>query len=174
LFYKCLGWRRIGKVPTVEKYILVAIPHTSNWDFVYGWLAIQSLGLNVKIFVKDVYYRWPIRWACDALGVIPVNRDKNTDFVDSVAANFENNDELAILITPEGTRSKAEGLKSGYYYIAQKSSAWIVVSGPNFKDKTFTFTEPRRPLASFEEDQAQVIEFCKTQVGKRPHETFQK
>lgn len=172
MFFKCLAWRMIGKVPTVKKYILVAIPHTSNWDFVYGWLAIKSLGLDVKIFVKDGYYRWPIRWACDALGVVPVNRDENTDFVDSVARNFKNCDELAILITPEGTRSKSEGLKSGYYYIAQKSDAWIVVSGPNFKDKTFTFTSPRRPLASFSEDQAQVIAFSKTQVGKRSDDTF--
>lgn len=173
IFFKCLGWRMIGQKPNVDKYIFVAAPHTSNWDFIYGWLAINSLGLNVKIFAKDNYYRWPIRWACDLLGVMPVNRQGNTNFVDAVVWYFNQYDKLGILITPEGTRSLSKGLKSGYYHIAKKANAWIIVSGPNFKDKTFTLNAPRRPLTSFAEDEADVIAFCKMQVGKNPASTFQ-
>lgn len=163
----------IGEKPNVDKYIFVAGPHTSNWDFIYGWLAINSLGLKVKIFAKDNYYRWPIRWACDLLGVMPVNRQGSTNFVDSVVRRFAQFDKLGILITPEGTRSLRAGLKSGYYHIALKSEVWIIVAGPNFSDKTFTLNAPRRALASFAEDEANVIEFYKAQVGKNPNLTFQ-
>lgn len=162
----------LGEKPRVDKYLFAAAPHTSNWDFTYGWLAINSLGLDVKIFVKDDYYRWPIRWACDLLGVVPVNRDKNTNFVESIADQFKRVDRLGVLITPEGTRSFSPDLKSGYYHIAKQADVWIIVAGPNFRDKTFTLSQPRKALASFEEDQADVIEFCKKQVGKIPQNTF--
>jgi 1-acyl-sn-glycerol-3-phosphate acyltransferase len=167
-----LGWRVIGEPPAEEKYLFVALPHTSNWDFVYGWLAIHALGLDVKIFAKDVFFVWPLNYLCQFLGVLPVNRRKSTNFVDSVAERFDNSTRLRLLITPEGTRSFKTTLKSGYYHLARKANVPIVVAGPNFKDKTFTILAPRGPMATFKEDEAQVIEFCKTQHGKYPEKTF--
>ena len=172
ILFKLLGWSLIGEPPKDEKYLFVAVPHTSNWDFVYGWLAIHALNLDVKIFAKDVFFIWPLNYLCHFLGVLPVNRRKSTNFVDSVAERFEQSERLRLLITPEGTRSFKSTLKSGYYYLAKKAEIPIVVAGPNFKDKTFTIQPPRGPLASFEEDQAQVIEFCKTQHGRYPEKTF--
>ncbi len=172
ILFKLLGWRLIGEPPADDKFLFVGVPHTSNWDFVYGWLAIQALDLNVKIFAKDVFFIFPLNYLCRFLGVLPVNRRKSTNFVDSVAEKFDETDGLRLLITPEGTRSFQPTLKSGYYYLAQKADIPIVVAGPNFKDKTFTILPPRGPLATFEEDQAQVIEFCKTQHGRYPEKTF--
>ena len=173
LFFKCMGWRMLGEKPSVAKYVLVAAPHTSNWDFLYGMLVIKSLDLKVRIFVKDAYYRWPIRSICDWLGLIPVNRNESTKFVDAIAEQFKHYSELGILVAPEGTRKYSKTLKSGYYYIAKKAEAWIVVAGPNFHERTFTLCPARRPLASFTEDAAQVVAFCRTQVGKKPNNTFQ-
>ena len=63
IFFDLLGWRMIGEVPQgVDKYIFAALPHTSNWDFVYGWMAIRALNLNVTIFVKDTFFVWPITY----------------------------------------------------------------------------------------------------------------
>lgn len=172
ILFKLLGWRLIGEPPVAEKYLFVGVPHTSNWDFLYGWLAIQALNLEVKIFAKDVFFVFPLNYVCRFLGVLPVNRRKSTNFVDSVAEKFEESDSLRLLITPEGTRSFQSTLRSGYYYLAKKANIPIVVAGPNFKDKTFTILPARGPLASFQEDQAQVIEFCKTQYGRHPEKTF--
>lgn len=173
ILFKLLGWRLLGEPPNEDKYLFVAVPHTSNWDFVYGWLAIHALKLNVKIFAKDVFFIFPLNYVCRFLGVLPVNRRKSTNFVDSVAEQFAKIDRLRLLITPEGTRSFQPTLKSGYYYLAQKANIPIVVAGPNFKDKTFTILPARGPLPSFEEDQAQVIQFCKTQHGRHPEGTYQ-
>ncbi len=160
-------------MPTAKKYLFVGAPHTSNWDFVFGWLAINALNLNVKIFAKDVFFVWPLKYLCHWLGVMPVNRRRSTNFVDSVAAMFEEYDSLAALITPEGTRGYSPVLKSGYYHLAKKAGVPIVVAGPDFKDKTFTILPARPPMATFEEDEAQVIEFCRNLVGKRPTDSFQ-
>jgi len=172
ILFKLLGWRLIGEPPQEEKYLFVGLPHTSNWDFVFGWLAIQALDLEVKIFAKDVFFIFPLNYVCRFFGVLPVNRRKSTNFVDSVAEKFEQSDRLRLLITPEGTRSLQQTLKSGYYYLAKKAKIPIVVAGPNFKEKTFTVLPPREPLATFEEDQRQVIAFCKTQHGWYPEKTF--
>lgn len=162
----------IGDPPTEKKYIFVAVPHTSNWDFVYGWLAIKALQLDVKIFAKDVFFIWPLNYVCNWLGVMPVNRRKSTNFVDSVALMFAEHDSLAALITPEGTRGYRPVLKSGYYHLSKKANIPIVVAGPNFAEKTFTLCPARDRFPTFEEDEANVIEFCRSQVGKRPAETF--
>ena len=163
----------IGDSPADLKYIFVAAPHTSNWDFLYGWLAIQALDLDVKIFAKDMYFTWPINYICAFLGVLPVNRRKRTNFVDSIAEKLDKADKLRLLITPEGTRSFKPTLKSGYYHLAIKANVPIVVAGPNFIDKTFTVMPARAPLATFAEDEAQIIKFCRTQSGYHPENTFQ-
>ena len=173
IFFRLLGWRMIGDVPRgVPKYLFVAVPHTSNWDFLYGWMAIQALELNVKIFVKDVFFFWPLCYVCRSLGLLPVNRRESTNFVESVASEFEKKERLAALITPEGTRSRVEELKSGYYFLAKKAKVPIVVAGPNYRDKTLTLLPPRPPRDTFEEDQAEIIAFSRTMYGKRPENTF--
>lgn len=172
LLFKVLGWRIVGEPPKLKKYLFVGVPHTSNWDFVYGWLAIHALGLGVSIFAKDVFFIWPLNHVCRFLGVLPVNRRKSTNFVDSVAERFEQVDELRLLLTPEGTRNFQPTLKSGYYYLAKKANIPIVVAGPNFKDKTFTILPARNPLANFSLDQEQVIEFSKTLHAKHPEKSF--
>jgi 1-acyl-sn-glycerol-3-phosphate acyltransferase len=173
ILFRLLGWRIIGDPPADLKYIFVGVPHTSNWDFFYGWLAIQALGLNVKIFAKDVFFIWPMNYICAFFGVLPVDRRKRTNFVDSVAEQLEEADSLRLLITPEGTRSFKSTLKSGYYHLAIKANVPIVVAGPNFLDKTFTILPSREAMETFAEDEAQVIEFCRTQHGRHQKNTFQ-
>jgi len=164
----------LGEPPQgVPQYLFVVLPHTSNWDFFYGWLATKALGLDTKIFVKDIFFKWWVsRHVCQWLGLLPVNRRVSTNFVDSMVEKFEQIEELHMFIAPEGTRSYVDSLRSGYYYLAQKAGVPIVVAGPNFEQKTFTILPPREPMASFDEDQQQIIEFAKTKIGKWPNNSF--
>jgi 1-acyl-sn-glycerol-3-phosphate acyltransferase len=172
VIFKIFGWRMIGTPPTLKKYLFVALPHTSNWDFIVGWMVSQSLGLNLKIFAKDTFFFWPANYVCGWIGVLPINRRQSTNFTEAMAKIFAEADELHALITPEGSRSYQPNLKSGYYHLAKKAGINIVVAGPHYGNKTFTLCAPRKPLASFEEDAASVIEFCKTQRGYKPNLTF--
>lgn len=173
IFFRVLGWRMIGEPPRdLKKYIFAGAPHTSNWDFVYGWMATRALDLEVTIFVKDAYFIWPLTYFCRFFGVAPVNRRESTNFVDSISRQFAERDHLIALITPEGTRKRVEQLKSGYYYLAKQANVPIVVAGPNYPEKSFTVLPARPALASFEQDQAQIIEFCKSMGPRIAQKTF--
>lgn len=173
IFFRLMGWRMLGEPPKdLDKYLFVALPHTSNWDFVLGWLASKALDIKITFFVKDVFCKGPLICCCRFFGVAPVNRRERTNFVDSVAQQFAEHEKLVVLITPEGTRKYKPELKSGYYYLSKKAKVPIVLAGPNYADKTFTLLPPRPARETFEEDQAELIAFCKTMHGKRPDNTF--
>ena len=172
LFFRVFGWKVVGDPPEVKKYLFVVVPHTSNWDFVLGWLATKAINLDVKIFAKDVFFVWPLNYVCNWFGVLPVNRRKSTNFVDTVALMFDEADELAAVITPEGTRGYRPVLKSGYYHLAKKAGVPIVIAGPCFRRKIFTIVPPRAALESFEHDEDNVIEFCRDQIGKGEFDSF--
>jgi 1-acyl-sn-glycerol-3-phosphate acyltransferase len=173
VFFKMLGWRLVGEVPVGDKFVFATAPHTSNWDFVYGWLASRALDLNLTIFAKDVFFIGPLKYICKFFGVAPVNRRKSTNFVDSVARQFAESETLIAVITPEGTRSFNPQIKSGYYYLAKKANVPIVLAGPDFKAKTFNLSPPRAPMPTFEEDAEDLIAFCKRLHAHTPEYTFQ-
>ena len=173
IIYRILGWKVEGNPPVDEKKIVLAgLPHTSNWDFPIAWLAINAMGLNMVIFTKDLYHVWPLNYLCKMLGVLPVNRRESTGFVESVAKQYEEAETLRAIIAPEGTRKFTPKLKSGYYHIAKTANVPIVVAGPNYKEKSYTFMPPRAAMDTFEEDEKNLIEFCKKLHGKHPENSF--
>lgn len=173
IIFRLCGWSIDGQLAEEKKYLMVVVPHTSNWDFVYGWLAIKALELDLKVFVKDSFFIWPFNYACRWFGVLPVNRRESTDFVKSAAAMYGEYEELIAVITPEGTRSFQASLKSGYYHLAKQAQVPIVLAALNFSKKTFVLAPPRAALSSFELDQENVIEFCRKHQGRHPQNTFQ-
>ncbi|NND80955.1 MAG: hypothetical protein HKN50_00870 [Gammaproteobacteria bacterium] len=174
LLFDLMGWKLQGNLPeNLNNHLFVMVPHTSNWDFVTGWLAMRALELDVKIFVKDAFFIWPLNYVCKFFGVAPVNRRESTNFVDAVARQYRESDYLAALITPEGTRKKVESLKSGYYYLAKKAGVPIVQAGLNYRDRLLVLTDAREPMPTFEEDVEVLRDFSQKMVGKRDHLSFE-
>jgi len=172
IIFRILGWKVEGEVPTAKKFLVVALPHTSNWDFLLGWLALKALDLETKIFAKDFYHTWPLNYVCHFIGVLPVNRRESTGFVNGVAKQYIEADTLRAAITPEGTRKFSPKLKSGYYYIAKTAQVPIVLAAPNYKEKTYVFMPARPAMDTFEDDEKNLIEFCKKIDGKYPKNSF--
>ena len=173
ILFKLLRFSQVGEVPTEDKYIFVGLPHTSNWDFLYGWLSIKAMGLDVTIFAKDAYFVWPLNYLCKLFGVAPVNRRESTNFVDAIARQYTETDKLAVLLAPEGTRKFQSNLKSGYYYLAKKAGVPIVLAGPDYNKRTFTIMPARAPMDTVEEDMADLIVFCRSMHGRNPKQTFE-
>ena len=168
-----MGWSKDGDFPQgVSKFIIIGIPHTSNWDFVIAWLAFRTLHVRTTIFVKDTYFIWPLRPFCRFFGVAPVNRRESTNFVDSIVQQFEESETLYAAITPEGTRKRVDKLKSGYYYIAKKANVPIIAVGPDYRKKIFYLAPPRDAMDSFEEDQKQLRAFSLKMVSKTPENSY--
>jgi 1-acyl-sn-glycerol-3-phosphate acyltransferase len=112
------GWRVVYVPPPGPKSVIVVYPHTSNWDFPIGFLARAVAGVRCHFVAKDTLFRGPFgRWLA-RVGGIPVNRREHTGLIGQLAEEFARRDEFHLVFTPEGTRSRTEYWKSGFYRLA--------------------------------------------------------
>ena len=115
---RLFGWRVKLVWPPVPKALVIVYPHTSNWDFVVGILARFAIAIPIGFVGKNSLFRPPFGALFRWLGGIPVNRRQSTGFVDGLIAAFHQTDSLYLAIAPEGTRSKVDHWKSGFYRVA--------------------------------------------------------
>lgn len=112
------GWRLVYVPPPAPKSVIIVYPHTSNWDFPIGLAARSVAGIPCHFAAKDTLFRGLFgRWLA-RVGGIPVNRREPTGFVEQLAREFARRDEFHVVFTPEGTRSRTEHWKSGFYRLA--------------------------------------------------------
>lgn len=124
---RLLGWECIDVPDRPARAVVVGYPHTSNWDFPIGLLAMAALGLDARWVGKDTLFRWPFGGLMRRLGGIPVNRREHTGFVERVAGEILRHDRFMLVIAPEGTRSLRPGWKSGFYRIARAAGVPVLV-----------------------------------------------
>lgn len=166
---KSIGWEIVGNIPPdIKKCVITAAPHTSNWDFVIGRLAYWSLGVPVKFLIKKEAFEHPLGFLVKRMGGIPVDRHKNTNLVDQVAALFNDYEVLNVIITPEGTRKLVTNWKRGFYYIALKANVPIVLGFVDYNNKKGGFGPVLYPSGNFEEDFKIIETFYKTKTAKNP------
>jgi 1-acyl-sn-glycerol-3-phosphate acyltransferase len=115
---RLFGWRAVLVEPPGPKGLIVVYPHTSNWDFPIGILYKAAVRLPIRWMGKDTLFRWPFRGLMRRLGGIPVNRRAQTGFVEEMVAEFGRHEWMWLVLAPEGTRSRTEYWKSGFYRIA--------------------------------------------------------
>lgn len=113
------GWKVVGEIPNLPKAVAIISPHTSNIDGWYGFLAIGGLGLKITVLGKDTLFKPPFKPLLNWAGLIPVHRDSTNGLTEQVVAEIQKCDRIWVGMAPEGTRKKAEKMKSGFYHIAQ-------------------------------------------------------
>jgi 1-acyl-sn-glycerol-3-phosphate acyltransferase len=141
-FFTRLGWTIEGAWPKDKKYIIVVAPHTSNWDFMVGLCVRSMTGLKSAYLAKKELFRFPLGPLFRSLGGVPVERSKNTNFVDTVAQIFIDNDSFVVAITPEGKRKYNPHWKTGFFYIAQKASVPMVPTAIDYPNKRVVIGPP--------------------------------
>ena len=119
-FLHLARWRVEGcpnAVPT--KCVLIAAPHTSNWDLPYTLMAAFALGMKPYWMGKASLFRAPFGAPMRWLGGIAVNREQSNNAVAaSVAALAQAVGPAQLIVAPEGTRRATRQWKTGFYYIA--------------------------------------------------------
>ncbi|MCK9448423.1 MAG: lysophospholipid acyltransferase family protein [Bacteroidales bacterium] len=169
LMMKLIGWELVGAVPPhIKKCVILAAPHTSNWDFVIGRFAYWALGVPVKFLIKQEAFNHPLGCIVKKMGGIPVDRKKNTNMVEYVASLFSEYEVLNVIITPEGTRKLVTEWKRGYYYIAQRAEIPIVLGFADYKNKQGGFGPVIYPSGNYEKDFVMIEEFYKTKTARHP------
>jgi 1-acyl-sn-glycerol-3-phosphate acyltransferase len=167
--FKLTGWKIKGAVPkSLKQYVMIVAPHTSNWDFFVGLAARSILRLGTRYVAKKELFRFPFGWIFKKLGGYPVDRSRNSNFVDAVTDLFRTNERFSICFTPEGTRSYAPKWKTGFYYIAVNAHIPIVMVGFDYSNKTVFVREPFYPTGNVEADMQYMISYYRSIKGKFP------
>ena len=174
LLFRLGRWKITHFLPAnIKKCVIVAAPHTSNWDFMYGIGAIHVMKLKMRFTIKKEWMRFPFAGIMDSLGALPIDRTaiktgEKRGTVDAVADLFGTRDELHLMVTPEGTRAKMEKWKTGFYYIALKAKVPIALGFLDYKTRTCGIDKIIYPSGDFHFDMKQIMDFYKTMTGKFP------
>lgn len=130
------GWKFRGELPKEKKAIIISVPHTSNWDFVWGELAFLSQGIPAYILMKKEFFFFPLGMILRALRVIPVDRgNKDSQLVDQMVTEFKQRDTMYLCITPEGSRKKRKKWKKGFLVIAKAAGVPVYLGRIDYKEK---------------------------------------
>ncbi|MCY7301226.1 MAG: lysophospholipid acyltransferase family protein [Ilumatobacteraceae bacterium] len=119
--------------PVPAKCVMIAAPHTTNWDFPLTLALAKVGGVKISWLGKRSLFTGPMGPIMRWLGGVAVDRDAPGGMVASLAAEFEKHEQLALVVPAEGTRSKTEHWKSGFYRIAEQADVPIVLA---FVDKS--------------------------------------
>ena len=168
LILKLLGWRTQADFPDAKKYVIVAAPHTSNWDFPLGILAAKALKLKAHWIGKHTIFRWPFGWFFRAIGGTPVDRGESQDLIKQIAEVFDRSDEFVLALAPDGTRSKTDHWKTGFWHIAKAAKVPIALAYLDFGNKQVGLGGTFYPSDDIEKDFELIREFFKGHRGKNP------
>lgn len=168
LIFKFTGWKIKGTAPTLKKFVIIAAPHTSNWDFVYGMCAWKLYGFSPRYLIKKELFFFPLSLLFKATGGLAVDRSKHNNLTDSIIEMFNERENFIAIIPPEGTRKLVKRWKTGFYYVALKAKVPIVMGSLDYKKKEANLSEPFYPTGDIEKDFLTFKEFYKGVTAKHP------
>lgn len=168
------GWKVAGGWPVgLKKAVLIAIPHTSNWDLLYARAAFFIMDIPVKFTIKKEIMVGPMGWLIKALGGIAIDRKripgkKKQTYTEAMINMLKERDELVIMVTPEGTRSYAPKWKTGFYHIALGAEVPVVIGYLDYKNKLAGIGPVIQPNGMILEQIEEMMVFGRTITAKYP------
>jgi 1-acyl-sn-glycerol-3-phosphate acyltransferase len=167
-----LGWKPEGRRPTARNYVLIAAPHTSNWDLPIMLALAWAFDVEVSWMGKHTLFAWPYGWLMRFSGGIPICRDRSENRVQQMARAFAEAESLALGVSPEGTRSYVPDWKSGFYHIALAAALAakvpIVMGYVDFARKRGGFGPELVPSGGVTRDMDKIRRFYSDKAGKYP------
>lgn len=151
------GWKFDGEFPNLAKAVAIISPHTSNIDAWHGFLALLGIGIKITIFGKNTLFDTPLKPLLDWVGVIPVQRENPHGLTREIAEIVQATDQIWIGMAPEGTRKKADKIRSGFYYIAYEAQIPIVMFSFDYAKKTIHCLGVFEPSGDFETDLEKIL-----------------
>jgi len=167
-FLKVFGWRLEGRLPDVDKLVVIAAPHTSNWDLPVLLSLAFALRAKACWLGKHSLFRWPLGFLFRWMGGIPVYRSASHNMVAQSVEMFRNSEKLILTIPPEGTRSKVSYWKTGFYYIAIGAEIPIAMAFIDYKRKASGVGPTLYPTGNIEADMEVIRNFYATVTAKYP------
>ncbi|WP_437280102.1 lysophospholipid acyltransferase family protein [Sorangium sp. So ce375] len=162
------GWRVDGMTELPSKAVLIAAPHTSNWDFPFTLAVSYVLDLEFSWLGKHTLFEPPFGFFFRWLGGVPVDRRDRNNLVAAVVDVLKQRDELILVIAPEGTRSRTKRWKTGFYYVALGADVPILLGYLDFPRKRGGILHVFHPTGDIEADMAAIRRLYDGIEGKHP------
>lgn len=154
--------------PEIKKCVVIAAPHTSNWDFVYAIAMISILKTKFNYFIKKELFKWPLKNYLIKTGGIAVDRASKHNFVDQCIERFNSSDRFVLVVPPEGTRGNVNKWKSGFYHIALGAQVPLFLGYIDYKERTIGFGKMLMLTGNKEKDIESIRSFYEGIHGKYP------
>ena len=173
-----MGWELDNHWPVdLDQCVMIAAPHTSNWDALYARLALKALGVNVRLTIKDSYMKLPFGPFVRAMGGIGIDRtpknagEPRLSMVQVMTDLFKQHPKLVMLVTPEATRAKQEEWKTGFYHVAISAGVPIALAYMDYAKKKTGVGKIVYPTGDYEKDMAEIMDFY-SQINAKFPENF--
>ena len=164
--YAFTGWTFKNQMPQdIKQCVMIAAPHTSNWDALYTRFAFVLMEIPVKITIKDSYMKLPLGPFVRAMGGIGIDRSvkqegqERPSMVQLMSDLFKTHPKLVMLVTPEGTRAKQEQWKTGFYHVATTAGVPIALAYMDYAKKKTGVGKIVYPTGDYEKDMAEIMSF---------------
>lgn len=169
LLLRLIGWKAVGEGPPAHGCVIVCAPHTSNIDYVLMLLVSWVHGMKLSFLAKDSLFKPPMGWLMRATGGVPVDRSAANGLVGQMVEEFGRNPDMYLAIPAEGTRSRAEFWKSGFYRIAEQAQVPYVLAFVDAATKTSGFGPAVKPSGDVVADMDVARDFYADKVGLKHH-----
>jgi|SRR5688572_1220285 len=165
---RAAGWRAEGTTPREPRYVLIAAPHTSNWDFFWILAFAWALDVDIRWMGKEELFRWPMRGVMLRLGGVPVRRKARANQVEQLVERLRRSDALALVIPAEGTRGWVARWRSGFYHVARGADVPVVLGFLDYGRKVGGFGPAIRLTGDVRRDMDRIRAFYAPIRGKYP------
>ena len=162
------GWRIEGNLPNLRKFVLIVAPHTSNWDFVIGFLVYLALQLETHWFAKHTALRGPLGPLGRHFGAVAIDRSRAGNVVQAYIEEFARRERMVITIAPEGTRRRVADWKHGFHHVARGAGVPIVPAALDFSRRRIVLGEPVMPSDDYVADMAKIKPFFRAEMARHP------
>ena len=167
-FYRTRGWTATGTPPADLRGVIIAAPHTSNWDFVNYLGLTDALGVKAHFMGKKELFRWPLNRFMHDMGGVPVDRASRGDYVAQMIAEFARRKHFMLTVAPEGTRGAVRTWRTGFYYIALGAKVPLVVGMMDYGTKTGGLGPAIWPTGDYAADMKKVAEYYRSVIPRNP------
>ena len=168
LILKLLNYKiDIVNIPKEKKYVLIFAPHTSWTDFVIGKIALTAMGVKTMFLIKKEFFFFPLGLYLKYLGGYPVDRKRAIKMTDIIAEHIKKEEEIAFLVTPEGTRRRVEVWKRGFYYIALKAEVPVAMAYLDYRNRKGGIGPVIYPTKDYDTDLQKIQEFYTGMQGRK-------
>lgn len=179
LLFKLKGWKLDPNLPKeINRCVMTGVPHTSNWDFVFTVASLHMLGVPLRFTIKKEWMKAPFKWLIGPLGAIAIDRSprgkdqQRPSMVQVMAELFDTHEQLALVVTPEGTRKRRTQWKTGFYHTAVQAGVPIVLAYLDYENKQAGAGKVIYPSGDMDKDMRDIMDYYREAAKPKFPELF--